>query len=96
MSDKLIDTGSKSSTPILIIIICASINMLVQTIASAITVMGYDEVIRADAKARAEKILKRDKLSPKLQAKLDLLESQVRELMLDNEVLKENSHKPGG
>lgn len=43
--------------PILIIVICASINMLAQTIASTAKIMGYDKVIEADAQARKQRIL---------------------------------------
>ena len=70
----------KNNTPILIIVVCASITMLVQTISSAITVMGYDEVIQADAKARAAKILQNSNpidLSA-YDARLKQLEKQVK------------------
>jgi len=90
------NSNDKSKTPLIIVIICASISMLVQTIASAISVMGYDDVIRADAKARAEQILQGGKVSPELQARLDLLESQANKNTLIIESLLENSHAPGG
>ena len=77
MSDKAND---KSNTPILIIIVCASITMLVQTFSAAITVMGYDEVIRADAKARATKILQDSKPanSSDCIVRLEQIEAQVK------------------
>ena len=87
--------NSKNNTPVIIIVICASITMLVQTISSAITVMGYDEVIRADAKARAGKILQSE-TNQKLIEQINENSELIRELTLDNEVLKEYSHKPKG
>ena len=47
----------KNHRPILIIVICASITMLAQTISSSAKVMGYDKVIEADATARVNAIL---------------------------------------
>lgn len=82
------DTESKSNAPILIIVICAGFTMVVNTIAAAIKIMGYDVVIQADAKARSEKILQgENKLTPELQDRFNLLQEQVDSLKLD-------SHKP--
>jgi len=87
------DTESKSNAPILIIVICAGFSMIVDTISSASKIMGYDVVIQADAKARAAKILQGNKISPDLQDRFNLLQDQVDSLKLDNEILKEDSHK---
>jgi len=70
----------KRDVPIIIIVVCASITMLVQTIASAITVMGYDEVIQADAKARAAKILQQAEPSKELESKLTELAKRLEEV----------------
>ena len=53
---------------------------LVQTIASAITVMGYDEVIQADAKARAAKILQQANPNKELKTKLTELVKRLEEV----------------
>lgn len=76
MSDK----SDKRDVPIIIIVICASITMLVQTIASAITVMGYDEVIQADAKARATKIMQEASPNKELEVKLTELTKRLEEV----------------
>jgi uncharacterized protein YsxB (DUF464 family) len=70
----------KRDVPIIIIVVCASITMLVQTIASAITVMGYDEVIQADAKARAAKILQQTNPNKELETKLTELVKRLEEV----------------
>jgi len=97
MTDKLMnDEYVKSKAPMWIIAFCAGFMMLIQTLASGLAVIGYDDVIRAGAKAKEAEILQREQMPPEFQARLDLLEQQVRELILDSEVLKENSHAPGG
>ena len=70
----------KRDVPIIIIVVCASITMLVQTIASAITVMGYDEVIQADAKARAAKIMQEAEPNKELESKLTELAKRLEEV----------------
>lgn len=90
MSDK-----PKDQTPILIIVICAGFTMIVSTIASAIKIMGYDEVIQADAKARAAVILQG--VNSNQACKIDeSIINQVNENTLSIELLAENSHKAGG
>ena len=54
--------------------------MIVQTIASGLTVMGYDEVIEADAKARASKILQSNKPNKNLELKLNKLEERLKQV----------------
>jgi len=83
----------KNSTPVLIVVICASITMVAQTIASTAAVLGYDEVIKADAEARAAKILqvKSKECAPQIdQSALN----QINQNTLSIEVLTENSHAP--
>lgn len=70
----------KRDAPILIIVICASFTMIVQTIASGLTVMGYDEVIEADAKARAAKILQVSKPNKQLELRIEKLENELKEV----------------
>jgi len=58
MKDKLMnDDYVKSNAPTWIIVFCAGFMMIIQTLASGIAVVGYDDVIRADAKAREAQIL---------------------------------------
>jgi len=53
------DDYVKSKAPTVIIVFCAGFMMLIQTLASGLAVVGYDDVIRADAKAREAQILQR-------------------------------------
>ena len=89
------DNKDSKNTPILIIIICASINMIAQTIASIALVLGYDDVIKADAKARAARILQ---VKPNKELELKVIEQQGIINQLDKRLKEvENlSHKPTG
>ena len=90
---------NKQNVPILIIVICASITMLVQTISSAATVMGYDKVIEADATARANAILSRENTSGGISEQLNAqeeytagLEITIAVMQKDIAELKSKSH----
>jgi hypothetical protein len=74
------DKQSKQSAPILIIVICAGFSMIVDTISSSIKIMGYDEVIQADAKARAAKIMQDVQPNKKLESKLTELVKRLEEV----------------
>jgi len=76
MSDK----QTKHSAPILIIVICAGFSMIVDTISSSIKIMGYDEVIQADAKARAAKIMRDVQPNKELEIKLTELAKRLEEV----------------
>jgi len=77
----------KSKAPAFIIVFCAGFMMLIQTIASGLAVVGYDDVIRADAKAREAEIL--NKPDNDLLERVKLLEEEINKLKL-------LSHEPGG
>ena len=87
--------NAKDRAPILIIVICAGFSMIVDTISSSIKIMGYDEVIQADAKARAAKILQ---VKPNKELELKVIEQQGIINQLDERLKEvENlSHKPTG
>lgn len=70
----------KHSAPIIIIVICAGFSMVVDTISSSIKIMGYDEVIQADAKARAVKIMQEANPNKELQVKLIELTKRLEEV----------------
>ena len=102
MKDELMNSSRRKDVPILIIVICAGFSMIVDTISSSIKIMGYDEVIQADAKARASKILQEANNSKEYKDSLNLLQEQFDSLKLDMEILKEDnehlkllSHKSG-
>lgn len=91
----------KSKAPIFIISFCAGFMMLIQTIASGLAVVGYDDVIRADAKARESQILQGVNSGKELKDSLILLQEQVNSLNLDIELLEHEvdslkllSHEP--
>lgn len=71
---------NKHNAPILIIVICAGFSMIVDTISSSIKIMGYDEVIQADAKARAARIMQEAEPNKELESKLTELAKRLEEV----------------
>lgn len=84
----------RNSAPILIIVICAGFSMVVDTISSSIKIMGYDEVIQADAKARANKILQSTQPNKELTLKIKELTNRLYIAEETIKHLQEDSHKP--
>jgi len=67
--------------------------MIVQTISSSLTVMGYDKVIEADAKARASKILRDSKPNKQLELKINNLEKRLKQVEVLAHKSKVNKHE---
>lgn len=111
MTDKLMsDDYVKSKAPTFIIVLCAGFMMLIQTLASGLAVIGYDDVIRAGAKAKEAQILQRGKEGIAFKNTIIALDIRIKELEkakrpdnnaiieLQKQVneLKRLSHEPGG
>ena len=100
MTDKLMnDEYVKSKAPTCVIIICAGFMMIIQTFAAGLAVIGYDDVIRAGAKAKEAQILQRasDKECQvpdiNLMQRINALEDKQEQLIIDNDSLKLLSHR---
>jgi hypothetical protein len=68
---------------------CATFMLLIQTLASSLAVIGYDEVIRADAKAKTMAIL--GQTSPVIERKLQALQNSIDVLQKELVEQKVNS-----
>ena len=103
MTDKLIDDDYvKSKAPTFIIVLCAGFMMLIQTLAAGLAVIGYDDVIRAGAKAKEAQILQMANSDKEckvpdinLMQRINILEDKQEQLIIDNDSLKLLSHEAG-
>lgn len=83
---------------------CATFMLLIQTVASALSVIGYDEVVRAYAKAESNKILnhqKQDKIYVDEIKRLEKITTVLKDELVDQKVaftlrieqLEKHSHR---